>query len=66
MLDQRAHRLSISALEPFTSNFGRVIAGSFSTDGGQSHSCERATCRSPAPSACKISVELAMSETTRG
>ena len=37
-----------------------------STDGGQSHSCERPTCNSPAPSACKSSVELAMSETTRG
>ena len=34
VLDQRATRLSTSALEPCTSNFGRVIAGSLRTEGG--------------------------------
>src|SRR5690348_13893461 len=47
------------------SNAGSLHAGKERTQGGLSHSCERPTRLSPAPSAQTISVALARSETIR-
>ena len=58
-------RASMSPLLPSTSNVGRLTAGSRFTQAGKSHSCERATSRSPSPSAHTSSVPLASRDAMR-
>src|SRR5262245_15040105 len=55
----------MSALDLLMSKAGCVHAGSRRTHAGLSHSCERPTSVSPAPSAQTISVPLASNEMTR-
>src|SRR6185312_1865461 len=62
---RRLTSASIALLDPETSNAGELHAGSARTHSGLSHSCERPTSMSPAPSAQTISVPLASNDTTR-
>src|SRR4051794_37499094 len=64
-LSLRLTSASIAPLGRSMSKAGRVHAGSDRTQGGLSHSWERPTRVSPAPSAATISVPLARSDRTR-
>ena len=62
---RRRTAASISRLETDTSNAGSLHGGRRRTQSGLSHSCERPTSISPAPSAQTISVALASNEIIR-